>query len=106
MNLYLHILFVLVDSLYYVGTGLRWISGGLFLWNRNKNEFHSIQTIRGVRPVFNIWQRLTPRRVPSVVGFISGLEILFLNWLLLNLTPTGFAPWIQCHLLNVLFLGI
>lgn len=65
-----------------------------------------MKTIRGVRPVFNIWQRLTPRRVPSVVGFISGLEILFLNWLLLNLTPTGFAPWIQCHLLNVLFLGI
>lgn len=101
MNFYRHILFVLDkgDLLYYVGTGLIWISGGLFLWNRNKNENYSWGE-------FNMWQLLTPRHVPSVLGFISGLEILFLNWLLLNKTPTGFAPWIQCHLLNVLFLGI
>lgn len=65
-----------------------------------------MKSTSGEKPVINIWQRVTPCRVPSVVGFISGLEILFLNWLLLNLTPTGFAPWIQCHLLNVLFLGI
>lgn len=41
MNLYLLILFMIVDALYDIGTGLRWISGGLFLWNRNKNENHS-----------------------------------------------------------------